>query len=453
MVNISFTANDNAQHRFYVDVAGTATYCDTGDVCTGTFNMTSPTQRRWGPGIIHVGTYNYYDALHQATTNGTLIVQPGPYPATAKINLIASTNGWNNSQPSGPNPTITIYWVQNVRINYTSTDPPTVYHQLYIDIDHNGLPDCSGADYCGPSYHSGTTTISYWGGSWNAIPPGTYHYYDINYPSVSNGTFIVLAPTPDYFVSTSPNQLTIPQGKSQTSTITVTSINNYTGTIALTSSSSGVTATINPTQIAPAKNGIATSTINITAPVSLAPGTYSVTITGSNGTTQRSTTLNVQVTSPDFTFSRSANTITIIQGASSQATITITSQNGFSGKVSLKDLITLNGPIVSQNPTIVTISPVGSQTSTLNVTTTPTTATGSYTITVTGNSTGTNGPLTHTLTIMLNISPPPQPPPTSPSNQIFSTFFFEIITAIILATSLAIVLAKHRSTKHKSRGL
>src|SRR6266566_4101378 len=218
--------------------------CAFRDLCSGVFNSTSPTTRGWSAGIIPVGTYHYYDSYNQATTNGTLIVQPGPYPATARINLVASTNGWNVSQPSGPNPTITIRWVQNVFINFSSVDPPAVYHQFYIDIDKNGVPDCTGQDYCGLRYDSTQVTESYWGGSWSALPPGTYHYYDINYPSVSNGTFIIL--------------------------------------------------------VSPPKNGIITSTLNVTAPASLSPGSYQVGITASNGTTQRSTTVNVQVIAPDF---------------------------------------------------------------------------------------------------------------------------------------------------------
>ena len=449
MVNISFTASDSQQHQFYVDVARTATACDYGDVCTGIFNSTSPTQRRWGPGIVPVGTYHYYDSLHQATTNGTLIVQPGPYPATARLNLVASTSGWNSTQPSGRNPTITIRWVQNVRINYTSLDPPGVYHQLYIDIDKNGVPDCAGQDYCGPRYDSSTVTLSYWGGSWNALPPGTYHYYDTYYPSVSNGTFIILAPTPDYYVSASPSTLTIPQGRSQTSTITVTSLNNFTGTVSLTANPTGVTAVLTPASVSPPKNGIAASTLNVTAPPSLSPGNYQVGITASNGTTQRSATVNVQVVAPDFTLTTNINTISIIQGSSSTATITIWSQNGFSGRVSLKDQTTPSGPTVSQNPPAVNMASGGTQTSNLTISTSPTTPTGTYTITVTGNSTGTNGSLTHSLTITLNVTSPP--PPSSPSNPLLSTFLFEVLAAILLAISLAIVVARHRSNSRKSQ--
>jgi hypothetical protein len=449
-VFISFTASDTQQHQFYIDVDSNGLPdCLTRDLCSGVFNSTSPTVRGWAPGVIRVGVYHYYDSLHQASTNGTLIVQPGPYPATARINLVGSTTGWNVSQPSGANPTITIRWVQNVFINYTSVDSPGIYHQFYIDIDKNGVPDCSGQDYCGPRYDSTTIAESYWGGSWSALPPGTYHYYDINYPSVSNGTFIILAPTPDYYVSATPSSLTIQPGGSQTSNIAVTSLNNYTGTVSLTANPSGVTATLNPTSVSPPKNGIATTTLNVTAPASLSPGTYQVGITATNGTTQRSTAVNVQVTAPDFGITTNTNNLNIIQGSSSTATITITSQNGFQGRVSLKTQTTPTGPTATTNPPTINIASGGSQTSNLTISTTPTTPTGTYTITITGNTTGTNGPLTHSLTITLNVTSPTTTNPGNPP--LLSTFLFEILAAAILAVSLLIVLAKRRMTRQQSQ--
>src|SRR2546426_1885016 len=447
-VSIPLSASDAQQPHFYVDMdrkgANACAFRDRGSVV---FNTMSPTTRCCSAVIVPVCTYHYYDSYNQATTNGTLIVQPGPYPATARINLVASTNGWNVSQPSGPNPTITIRWVQNVFINFSSVDPPAVYHQFYIDIDKNGVPDCTGQDYCGLRYDSTQVTESYWGGSWSALPPGTYHYYDINYPSVSNGTFIILAPTPDYYVSATPSSLTIQSGTSQTSNIAVASLNNYTGTISLTANPSGITATLNPTRVSPPKNGVAASTLNLTAPASLSPGSYQVGITASNGTTQRSTTVNVQVIGPDFTITTNTNTLNIIQGSSSTATITITSQNGFAGMVSLQDQITPNGPLTSQNPPTVSIASSGSQTSTLRISTTPTTPTGSYTITTAGNTTSTNGPLTHSVTITLTVNPST---PTSPGSPVISTFLFEVLAAFIVVISLVIVLGRHRSNRQKS---
>src|SRR2546427_160100 len=370
---------------------------------------------------------------------------PEAHATSVNLSLIANFNGWNYSQPTGKNPTITVLETDNVYISLSTSD--TQQHQFYIDIDRNGVPDCTGQDYCGLRYDSTQVTESYWGGSWSALPPGTYHYYDINYPSVSNGTFIILAPTPDYYVSATPSSLTIQSGTSQTSNIAVASLNNYTGTISLTANPSGITATLNPTRVSPPKNGIITSTLNAPAPASLSPGSYQVGITASNGTTQRSTTVNVQVIAPDFIITANTNTLNIIQGSSSTATITITSQNGLSGMVSLQDQITPNGPSASQNPPTVNIASGGSQASTLRISTTPTTPIGTYTISVTGNATSTNGPLAHSTTITLRVNPQAA---TSPGSPLISTFLFEVTAILILAVSLAIVLARHRSNRQKT---
>ena len=449
-VYISFTASDALQHRFFVNVTRSGLPpCSGADLCSPVFNSTTPTTYGWASGVLSPGTYNYYDTNSLATTNGTLLVQPGPYPANVAFWLTATTNGWNYSKPSGVNPTITVYDGQTVTIHLNTTDPPGTQHQFYLDVDKNGVPDCSTQDMCSGSFDRTVNVGVFWiGGS---VPDGTYHYYDSYYPVVSNGTFIVkrYTPSPDYSVSASPSSLTIRQGASRTSTITVTSLNNYTGTVSLTAIPTGVTATLNPTSVSLSKNGIAISTVNVTASSSVSPGNYQVMITASNGTTQRSTPVNVQVTAADFTLRTNNNMLNIVQGSSSTATITITSENGFSGKVSLKDQVSPNGPTVSQNPPAVNIAPGGSQTSNITISTTPTTHPGSYTITLTANSTGTNGPLTHTTTITVNVSQLPVSLPFN--NPLISTFLFGVLAGIIVAVSILIVAVKYRSEAKKSQ--
>ena len=449
-VNILLTTADTQNHRFYIDKDRNGLPdCNFQDYCSWIFNSTYPLTYGWVSGILPRGTYNYYDSYNQATTNGTLIVQAGPYPVNADVFLTATTQGWNYSKPSGTNPTITVYDGQNVVIHLNTTDPPGTQHMFYVDFDRNGVPDCSTQDMCSGVFDS---TVNWIGVSWigGSVADGIYHYYDSYYPTVSNGTFIVRAytPTPDYSVSASPSYLTIQQGTSQTSTLTVSSQNNYTGTISLVANPTGVTATLKPTSVSVPKNGIATSTLNVTAPSSLSPGNYQVMITATNGTTQRSSPVNVQVTAPDFSLTTNTNALNITQGSSSATTITITSRDGFSGKVSLTDQITPSGPTTSQNPPTVNLVAGGRQISNLTISTIPTTPAGSYTITVTGNSTSTNGPLTHSITLTVNVNPLPVSLPTN--NAWASTFLFEVLAGIIGAVSTAVILAKHRSNRKRS---
>ncbi len=276
-------------------------------------------------------------------------------------------------------------------------------------------------------------------------PPAGHLHILLHLPSGTNARHDpVISGGPDFTVSANPSALTIIQASSKTSTITVTSINNYTGTVYLTADPpNGITTTFNPTNVSPPKNGNAASTLNMTVAGNTAPGTYSIGITATNDTTGpiRTATVDVQVVAPSFTLSASTSSISIVQGNSGTTIITITSTNGFSGSVSLRDRVSPSGPTLSQSPSSVSVTPSASQTSTLTVTTTSTSSTGNYTITITGNATGPNGPITDSLTISLKISPAPAEAfPSSP------VLLGGVVAAIVL-TALIIALARRRSRR------
>ena len=86
--------------------------------------------------------------------------------------------------------------------------------------------------------------------------------------------------TPSFTLSSSPGSLTIAQGASGTSTVTVTGAGGFSGSATLTASGlpSGVTASFSPN---PASG---TSVVTLTASSSAAPGSYSPVITGTAGT-------------------------------------------------------------------------------------------------------------------------------------------------------------------------
>ena len=361
------------------------------------------------------------------------------HAATVNIALIGSLNGWNYSQPSGVNPTITVKDTDNVFLTLTSTD---VQHRFYVDVNHNGIPDCNTFDLCSANFDS--TNPANYGWAAGVLPQGTYTYYCTYHQVPMHGTIRVISGGPDFTVSANPFSLTILQASSATSTITVTSINNYTGTVYLTADPpNGITTTFNPTNVSPPKNGNAASTLNMTVAGNTAPGTYSIGITATNDTTGpiRTATVDVQVVAPSFTLSASTSSISIVQGNSGTTIITITSTNGFSGSVSLRDQVSPSGPAASQSPSSVSVTPSASQTSTLTVTTTSTSSTGNYTITITGNATGPNGPITDSLTISLKISSAPAEAfPLSP------VLLGAVVAAIVLI-ALIIALARRRSRR------
>ncbi|MFZ0798035.1 MAG: choice-of-anchor D domain-containing protein [Terriglobales bacterium] len=110
-----------------------------------------------------------------------------------------------------------------------------------------------------------------------------------------NGAALINALTapagPNFTLSANPNSVTITQGGSGTSTITITPEDGFTGNVSLSASGlpTGVTAGFSPN---PATT---TSTLTLTASASAATGTVTVTITGTSGSLTNSTTLSLTV--------------------------------------------------------------------------------------------------------------------------------------------------------------
>lgn len=94
--------------------------------------------------------------------------------------------------------------------------------------------------------------------------------------------------TPDFAISASPSSLTINSGSSGSSTITVTSINGFTGTVSLSSSTG---STLGAPSLTISSGGAASTTLTIANPTS--SGTY--TVTGTSGSLTHSTIVTVTV--------------------------------------------------------------------------------------------------------------------------------------------------------------
>ena len=124
--------------------------------------------------------------------------------------------------------------------------------------------------------------------------------------STAIGTFVFpgCSPAPDFALSANPNTLTIAQGNSGTSTITVTDFNGFNGQVTLSASGlpSGVTAGFVPNPTA------TTSTLTLTVGAGAATGTSTVTVTGVSGSLTHQTTIQLTVTptGPVVTFTPTA---------------------------------------------------------------------------------------------------------------------------------------------------
>ncbi len=102
--------------------------------------------------------------------------------------------------------------------------------------------------------------------------------------------------TPDFSMAASPATLSVAQGASGTSTITITRLNGFASTVAFTATGlpSGVTATFNPqTTTTSGTSSVVTFAASSTAPAATA---VAVTITGTGGSLARTTTVSLTVT-------------------------------------------------------------------------------------------------------------------------------------------------------------
>ena len=223
-------------------------------------------------------------------------------------------------------------------------------------------------------------------------------------------------PTPDFTMSTSPAALTIEQGRSNTSIITVTSINGFDEQVDLTVSSppiSGVDATLNPDKVIPQSGSYAISVLILDIAADAVIGTYNITVTGESGVLQHSINITLAIIAPpvppapDFSVNAYPVTLVIEQGDTATSTIIVTSLRGFSESVELTfEPESISGVTLSLDPTQITPSPDDSATSTLRIDIAKDAPSNEYDITVTG----TSGSLQRSVGISLNVIIEKKPP-------------------------------------------
>jgi len=201
-------------------------------------------------------------------------------------------------------------------------------------------------------------------------------------------------PAPSFTLAASPSALTVVQGNSASSTITVTGQNGFSGSVTLAASGlpSGITAAFgtNPTT--------GSSVLTLTASGTASTGTATVTIKGTSGSLSATTSVALTVSAaPSFTLTALPSSVPVIQGNSGTSTIIVTDQNGFSGSVTLAASGLPSGVTAAfgTNPT------TGS--SVLTLTASGTASTGTATVTIKG----TSGSLSATTSVALTVNPAP----------------------------------------------
>src|SRR5436309_1837122 len=226
---------------------------------------------------------------------------------------------------------------------------------------------------------SGTATVSC-----NATVSGNYTLTVTGTNGPLSHLATIILSVQDYTITGNIANVAINAGTTGSSTIIVTPLNHFSGTVSLSASgTTGLTLAINPTSIS---GGSGTATLTFS---SNAAGNYTVTIDSSNGTLTHSIILTVQVV--DFAIAASPSTVTILAGGTGNSTVTITGLNRFGGTVNL--MLT---PSMGLTATIVPSSIAGSGSATMSA---GASTSGDYSVTIRA----TSGSLSHTIGIVIHV--------------------------------------------------
>jgi hypothetical protein len=217
-------------------------------------------------------------------------------------------------------------------------------------------------------------------------------------------------PQPGFTLALNPTSLTVQQGASGQTTLTVTPQNGFTGTVALSLVAGQDQVpqglTLSPGSVQVSGSGPVNQPLTLSAQPATPTGTYRLKVRATSGSLTREADLTVAVTapppSPGFTLSLNPTSLTVQQGSNGQTTLTVTPQNGFTGTVSLS-LVAGQDQVpqgLTLSPGSVQVSGSGPVNQPLTLSAQPATPTGTYRLKVRA----TSGSLTREADLTVTVS-------------------------------------------------
>ena len=189
-------------------------------------------------------------------------------------------------------------------------------------------------------------------------------------------------------------------------------------------------------------NGASASGVSATYSYASA-GSYVVTLTvidSANRSNDTSQSLTIYSPAhPDFRLNTDQSTLDAQPGSDQSLAITVTNYGGPSGTIRFNATISPAGPQISLNPASITLSPEGSGSTSLNVNVAPNTTPGPYWIQVNA----TNGSITHSITVQVDVAQHGLPPTSSESCQ-FCLVSVAIIAILGVAGTATLVTLQMR---------
>jgi subtilase family serine protease len=341
-----------------------------------------------GPGVPSDGRRDVPDVSLAASTHDGYLVVLGGYlyviggtsaSSPSLAGIMALVNQKNASAQGNPNPVL--YQLAVLQANHTTA------HSYFHDITSgsNTVPGVTG--YTAAAGYDLATGL------------GTINASDF----VNFWHDAVITTAPSLKAAMSATALTVRQGGSGTSTVTITVAGGFSSAVALAVSGlpSGVTATLaSKTLSAP---GSGTSVLTIAAGAAAGPGISTITVTASGGSTTSTATVVLTVTRA-FSIAANVSTITVQPGTSAPLTLTSVIASGFSGAVVLT--ASYNGAALPAGITVgfapSTLSAPGSGTSAVTIAVANAVAPGAYSIVISG----TSGSMVGTANIVVTVPAP-----------------------------------------------
>jgi len=186
----------------------------------------------------------------------------------------------------------------------------------------------------------------------------------------------------------------------------VTSINSYNNitwlSVALPSNATNIlTASLNPGIVTPPAKGGANSTLTVAASSNAPTGNYQITVTGTSGPKTHSIQFTLTVLAgPGFTLAANPSFMNIARGGANTTTITVTSLNGFTGKVVMSVVAPFTFMGVAGGLSPLMIASGSSNSTLLGISATNGTMVGRYYL----NVTGTSGSVSRSMTVTANVT-------------------------------------------------
>ena len=235
-----------------------------------------------------------------------------------------------------------------------------------------------------------------------------YQSFDATYgPFSAKGSIDILATRTnivttgsDFAISADPSSTSLQTGESASSTLKLTSVNNFSGTVGLSLNNAFCAAigcphpSLAPASVNLASNGTATSSLTFTATT---PGTYDITVNATSMGITRTVTVEFKVNAlppPDFSLTGTVS-LSIKVGKTDSITLNISPGTGFTSQVSLT-VTAPNGITVQLSQSSLTGQGIIHMTVTASNDLSP----GTYTVTITAK----GGSQTHTKAITVTVT-------------------------------------------------